>query len=280
MLLLAALLSVVAPASAWGPRGHQIVALIAQDRLREGTRAKVRELLGPGAGLDALANCPDAIRDGSEPVHCGSFDVAPDSTTAPWHVLGIPLASTPSASSIDAACGGACLLSAIASSLNVLSERTAPRLDRQKALMYLVHFAGDLHQPLHCALDGAPVEFRRRFGNTRRISWNGKKLRLHRLWDQLVRTGHEANALASAAYAKRLESSITPAEAADWVKGDFLRAAALESFQIARDDVYAPLDRAQDRMTDAEIERARAIADRRLRMAGVRLAAWIEAALR
>jgi len=49
--------------------------------------------------------------------------------------------------------------------------------DQQFYLKLLVHFIGDLHQPMHV---GRPED---RGGNDVELTWFGKKTNLHRIWD-------------------------------------------------------------------------------------------------
>jgi hypothetical protein len=51
------------------------------------------------------------------------------------------------------------------------------RADKQFYLKLLVHFVGDLHQPMHL---GKPSD---RGGNDLKLKWFGRNTNLHRLWD-------------------------------------------------------------------------------------------------
>ena len=185
-------LGTAAPARAWGPKGHEVVAMLAEDRLSAKAASKISKLLGRGVHLADIAGCAAEISNSSGPVRCASFTVAADSGTAAWHVLAIPLASKPTVSSLDGFCGKACLLSAIEAQRRVLGNARAARPDRQKALMYLVHLAGDLHQPLHCALDDASEDSQERFGNAQTILWQGRPHPLHQFWDDMLLTEDES----------------------------------------------------------------------------------------
>ena len=60
---------------------------------------------------------------------------------------------------------------------DVLRDRQAPRPDRIEALKFLVHFVGDVHQPLHA---GYGVD---RGGNDIKVWFYGDNTNLHSLWD-------------------------------------------------------------------------------------------------
>ncbi len=49
--------------------------------------------------------------------------------------------------------------------------------ERRQALKFVVHLAGDMHQPLHAG------SARDRGGNDYQVSWRGKGSNLHSLWD-------------------------------------------------------------------------------------------------
>src|SRR5437764_9437979 len=125
-------------ARAWGPEGHAIVAEIAETRLEAPARAQIAQLLTLDGHqrLDEVASWPDAIR----PSH-------PE--TAPWHFVDIPLLAAGFDANRDCA-GNNCVVAQIQRFAAVLGNpNTAPQ-DRVNALKFLVHFVGDIHQPLHC----------------------------------------------------------------------------------------------------------------------------------
>ena len=110
------------------------MALIAEHYMTDAALSKASDLLG-GATLDAVASWADDYRrDHRE--------------TGPWHYIHIPLAD----SKIDMAreCpNGACVIGKTKEFLAVLRDPTADRAAKAEALKYVIHFIGDLHQPLH-----------------------------------------------------------------------------------------------------------------------------------
>jgi hypothetical protein len=144
------LLCSAAPAFGWGCSGHQVVALVALKQLTPNARAKVQQLLqgqpSPSihrfcgiTGLDPFADLATWADD--------ERDVR--SETAPWHFIDIPLGASRAdlASACDTTTG--CVTTAIQQQLDVLRTASANVQDQANALMFLVHFVGDLHQPLH-----------------------------------------------------------------------------------------------------------------------------------
>ena len=139
--LITALLLLPSLAFAWGPEGHAIIAQIAEDRLAPAARQQVDQLLD-GDSLAVVASWADEIR-----IH------RPD--TAQWHFVDIPK----NANDYDPArdCRptprGDCIIAAIDRELAILRDASADKDKRAEALKFIVHFVGDLHQPLHCADD-------------------------------------------------------------------------------------------------------------------------------
>ena len=68
--------------------------------------------------------------------------------TAPWHYIDIPLGATQGSTANFCGAGG-CVTKAIAEQLAILKDKTAPAPKRAAALRFIIHFVGDLHQPLH-----------------------------------------------------------------------------------------------------------------------------------
>ena len=141
---LAALMTllVAAPARAWGPEGHSIVAEIAQQRLTPEAAAAVAQLLH-GRSLASVASWADDVRDKRK-------------ETAQWHFVDIPIASTQydPDTQCKATSGGDCVvkeLDRLKTDLHCAASDTA----RLEALKFTVHFVGDIHQPLHTVADAA-----------------------------------------------------------------------------------------------------------------------------
>jgi hypothetical protein len=134
---------------AWGPKGHKIVGAIAQSHLTEITRHNLQLLLGD-ASLASVANWADEIK-GSRPETFG------------WHFVDIPKNASFSQprdcyqpdekrpSSKDDHHN--CVVDRINMFKQVLADQNASRDDRIEALKFLVHFIGDIHQPLHAVAE-------------------------------------------------------------------------------------------------------------------------------
>lgn len=148
VLACSALLSCAAsPAHAWGPQGHKLVAMVAMEHLSPVARRNVRFLLGKETLAD-VASWPDVYR----PL---------ETQTGPWHYVDIPEgASTydrerdcPTQPTVKAGTSADkwrdCVVDRILFFEGRLGDTALDPADRAIALKYLVHFVGDIHQPLH-----------------------------------------------------------------------------------------------------------------------------------
>ncbi len=156
-----------AGAQAFGPDGHRIVAALAERQLTPPTRAAVHQLLGAEAaeGLAGLANWADDIRDEQAWRH-----------TSRWHYVNFPRASCRYDAARDCP-DGRCIVAALRVQAQRLGDRTLTRHERVLALRFFVHFAGDIHQPLHAGHGDD------RGGNTFQVFYIGRGSNLHALWD-------------------------------------------------------------------------------------------------
>ncbi len=190
---------------AWGPEGHRIVALLAQQRLTPAAKAQVRSLLG-SRGLAAVANYADQIRP-SRP------------ETANWHFVDIPLneAAYDEARDCKATDHGDCVIAELARARADALNTRLSKAKRAEALKFIVHFVGDIHQPLHC------TDNNDRGGNQVNVDWFGQSSNLHRVWDSNIITETH---LAEADYVDQLngwldsqdEKALAQGTTTDWAQ--------------------------------------------------------------
>jgi hypothetical protein len=138
------------PVFAWGCKGHQIVALIAEDHLNPNARVMVKEIL-EAASIDSALNryCGQSGLDAFADSSTWADDertIRPE--TAPWHYLDLPRGAAKVEVSKFCAPEG-CVTSAIDAQLAILRDPKADARARGDALRFLIHFVGDMHQPLH-----------------------------------------------------------------------------------------------------------------------------------
>ena len=288
-LLLAAALSSPRAALAWSANGHKTVALIAQSRLSPGAKAAVAGLLG-SATMDGVAPCADDVR-GKTGYVCDGIPMADDPQSQPWHFVDAPVTDNPSGgSALESYCpGGNCVIDQINAEVNVL-KTSSVQADRQLALIFLIHFVGDEHQPLHCA-DEVVNGVNDRGGNLKSVTFRGGAsaqqaegpsaaaggLNLHALWDHQILPGDTNDPGQESA---RLIADLRGKDVSSWTAGDFVHDAAFESYSIARNTVYPAYYAPNGKIIDANYQaRMQPITDERLERAGVRLAALLESAL-
>jgi len=240
------------PGFPWGSEGHRLVARMAQDLLTPAAAERVEATLAPGETIASLASWADQVR--------------PDrKETEPWHFIDIPISSTGLDMKRDCPKQG-CVISKIAEFRKQWRDQTLPAAKRREALLFLVHFIGDMHQPLHCANDDDHG------GNDVTVAFRGTRMNLHHLWDSglLDRLPPEDELYGS------LEREITPAEKTDWSRGT-VEMWAEESFDAARKVVYGGLPEAEPGAAPdlgASYEQtADPVVRRQLEKAAVRLAA-------
>jgi hypothetical protein len=247
---------------AWGREGHRIVALIAADRLTPAARAEVAGLLGSDArgAMETASTWADEIRE-----------ARPE--TSRWHYVDIEVSAKGYEAARDCP-GGDCVVAQILKDERLLADRRLPKPARAEALRFLIHFIGDLHQPLHCA------DHHDRGGNSVPVRLGDEETNLHSVWDTAIVSGLGDDPTTVSA---NLNTQITAREADAWSRGgptDW----ANESFTIAKHDIYAPLHGAGAaeepiRLPDDYVLRERPVAAEQLERAGVRLAAVLNTAL-
>ncbi len=151
-LILAALLALVlplSPAAAWWEYGHQTVARIAYLEATPHTRAAIDALLRQSKLLDT-PTCPArTIEEASVWPDCVKTLGDRFSYAYNWHFVDIDVCKPfdpkgPCAS-------GNCVISQIERNQRLLADRKLNPRERLMALVFLVHFVGDLHQPLHAS---------------------------------------------------------------------------------------------------------------------------------
>lgn len=282
ILLVAAatlLTNVAAPGLAWGPEGHAIVADIAEAHLSAAAMSQVTQLLSQEghAHLDEISSWADEVRP-----------QRPE--TAPWHFVDIPLDATGYDAARDCD-GGNCVVAKIVDFEKVLADRSAAPTDRLDALKWVVHFVGDIHQPLHAEDDGD------RGGNEVHLSYFKKRTNLHAIWDGGIlevaldlhlgpHYSFDHAAVKSAAM--KLDEEIGIANRAAWAPADLDRRLnkavvswANESHLAAKTVAYPDLPalRRGDWSTGYE-EHAWPVVRTQLERAGARLAEVLNEALR
>jgi hypothetical protein len=187
---------------------------------------RVSSLLGT-LSLSDIATCPDQVHEKERSSTyqltpaCQQVFPAPTPTgTGNWHFVNIPTTLTnPTDAQIATACGTACVTTQIAHFATILKDPTQTPAARLQALSWVVHFVGDIHQPLHDATRGNDIG-----GNTEQVSIDTLPMALHHAWDYELVTDINAD---PTALATNLQPEITQAAAEppiltnDWARQSF-----------------------------------------------------------
>lgn len=254
---LAAALALPVPAQAWGPLGHRLVAALAWDGMTPGARAEAQRLLAgePEPDLPGVANWADELR---------ANDPDLGRRSSRWHYVNIAEDGCRYDAARDCP-GGDCVVAAIDAQLAILGDRGRSRAERLQALKFVVHFVGDVHQPLHA---GRADD---RGGNTHQVNVDGRGSNLHALWDSGMLAGA---GLGEAGWLARLRRSPLPADGggarevpARWAEA---------SCRIVNEPGFYP---PKGTLDPAYPERWLPVAEARLRLGGRHLAGVLNDAL-
>lgn len=258
LVFAAALALAPVPVHAWGPLGHRLVALLAWDDLTPATRRQIDALLQgePDPTLAGIARWADDLREND-----------PDlgRKTARWHFVNIGEHDCAYEPARDCP-GGNCVVEAIKAQAAILADTGRTQAERLQALKFVVHFVGDVHQPLHAGYG------RDKGGNDMQLNWNGRGTNLHTLWDSRMLLSTKRS---EADYLQHLRTlprpdmgTITlPPPSAAWAE---------QSCRVATQaDFYPRRAKLEQRYVDQHLP----IAERQLRAGGVALAAVLNQAL-
>lgn len=261
-------------ASAWGFYAHRKTADIAEAIVSTKVRAKIRHLMQSETRV-GTPECPLAtIQDASVWPDCIRRNRWRWGYTAAWHYRTAPICE---AFEPRANCpGGSCVTAQIERGHRVLADESLPDHIRLEALAFMVHFAGDVHMPLHSG------DRSDRGGNDRQADYGiVPGLNLHWIWDGPL----AERAISDPAdpvvrrYSSAERADLAGGEPDDWGR---------ESWEISRSFVYPtafdneniceselPMKTA---LTQEDIVRAVPIAKRRVQQAGIRIADLLESA--
>ena len=252
----------IGPAQAWGPLGHAIIADLAQRHLSPVAQAEVARLLAPEHtdSLAAIASWPDQIQN--DPAQADLWQ-----RTRGLHYINFHDADCEYVPPRDCR-DGQCIVPALAHYVSVLGDRTQGDSARREALKFVVHFVGDIHQPLHAGYRDD------KGGNTYQVQFAGRGSNLHRVWDSGLLSGRDLDA---SAYAQMLDAlGPVPLPPPTEPLRDEYAQWARESCRITAQPVFYPPGHKIDQ---AYIGAELPVAELRLREAGRRLASVLNTAL-
>jgi hypothetical protein len=245
LALASAFLFSPSPAHAWGCKGHETVALIAEKHLSPEAKEFVLALLKENPIDPQLKRyCGSAVNDLMGEASTWADDVRPERKNGPWHYIDIPRGTPRGDGNLTPYCGKeGCVNEAITSQLAILKNKSAEPAKRAEALRYIIHFVGDLHQPLHSTTNDdeggncVPLKYFRRKPLEHA---HGFTPNLHSVWDSAI-IERDAEGADSHEYAERLEEAYA-SSFEQWQKaGIHIDDWVWESHDYAEKNVYAPL---------------------------------------
>jgi len=238
----------IAEASAWGVTGHRVVAEIAENHLTNRAKRKLKKLIGKQK-LAYWANWPDNVRNSPE-----------WKNTSTWHYVNIPPQETKEQFIEQLKNNNKPnIYTAIQNVKGIIVDKNTPDADREIYLRFLVHFLGDMMQPMHT---GREEDLG---GNLIKIQFFKKDTNLHSLWDSglIDNTKYSYTEYARVLDVKSKEeiNQIQSGSLEDWL---------YESHQAAN-QLYASVKPGENYSYDYQ-EQYQELLERQLLHAGLRLA--------
>ena len=154
----------------WGQTGHRVIAQIAQEYISDNTSDSINQILN-GKSLASISNYADDIKSDK------NFD-----KYKPWHYLNMKLDDNYKDIILNKKGD---VVQAINYCINILNDKNKSKKEKIFYLKLLVHFVGDIHQPLHVG------RAKDRGGNNIKVKWFGKGTNLHRVWDSQIIDSHQ-----------------------------------------------------------------------------------------
>ncbi|WP_209008693.1 S1/P1 nuclease [Pseudomonas eucalypticola] len=245
VLVLSGLLCWFSDACAWGREGHKVVAIIAEGKLTPRARAEVTAILNVEGetSISQIASWADDVRT-----------TEPD---LPSHAVRIPFAADAYDPDRDCAKKRECVIKAIDDVERTLGDSRSSPESKVRALKFLVHYVGDIHQPLHTIKETGAMS----------VEVDGKAYKLHKVWDTLSVRNFHMSPQAIAVSLTRKGGAVVQGTPVKWAE---------ETHQIAKNYVYHGDERlaASDSMSIQPdyLDAIRPVVEGRLYAAGVRLA--------
>jgi hypothetical protein len=228
---------------AWGCKGHQTAALIAERHLTPEARQYLHTLLNDNPVDPQLKR------------YCGAFagslladastwpdDVRGARNNGPWHYIDIPRRA-PHRPLADYCGDSGCIAQAIAEQLAILKDPRADSRQRAEALRYIIHFVGDLHMPLHASDNNdeggncAPVDY---LGAAPQKHNHSYSPNLHSIWDTSI-LERDMNGTDPQHFADELDRKFHGSSASWQRAGIHVDAWAWESHDLAERFAYGKL---------------------------------------
>ena len=170
----------------WGRNGHRATGAIAEKYLTKKAKRNIANLLN-GQSIAMVSTYADEIKSDSKYRKYG-----------PWHYVNFPFDETyethPKNEKGD-------IIVAINTCIEKLKDESVSEEEKIFHLKLLVHFIGDLHQPLHIGLAED------KGGNDFQVRWFNEGTNLHTVWDTKMIEEYEMSYSELALNAEELSNS-------------------------------------------------------------------------
>lgn len=236
---------------AWGTKGHQAVALIAEKHLNTGVKTVVESYLD-GASMEEVSTWADEHHTAQ---------------TASWHFINLPQGLSYTAFDKAVRQQKNTVYTALQQARADIQKPGVSKTKKAEALRYLIHLVADAHQPMHVSRKED------RGGNDIKVQFEGHETNMHSLWDgKLIE--HEGLTLEQIATAY---DNATQQQVKQWQQ-DSLMQWLWESYQLS-DQLYRELKPGQN-VNEAAYQKYIAIIHKRVLQAGIRLAGELNTLLK
>ena len=167
------IMAVLIPAMsfAWGAKGHDIVAYVAEKNISKRTLRKVEQVLG-GHSMVYVANWMDNASHTDEYAY-----------TKTWHYVNVDPAEGSYRNSAKEKNGD--VVVAVDSIIANLKGGELSPAEERAQLMMLIHLVGDMHCPMHAGHKSD------RGGNGTKVKYFNSQKKLHSVWDsEIIESAH------------------------------------------------------------------------------------------
>lgn len=198
----------------WGQKGHDTTVFIAENHLTPTTKQIVEELFD-GKSMVYYANWLDNASNTPEYAFSKT-----------WHYKNIDEGQSFEEAPL---LGSGDIVRALHEQVAVLQNPASTREEKQLALKMVIHFLGDIHQPMHI---GHASDLG---GNRWTVKYFGRDTNLHSVWDSSL--PESAHKWGYTEWQQQIDRS-TPEEIVSIVSGGTPESWAKETFEICK-DVYS-----------------------------------------
>lgn len=273
--LLLILVAVAQSAMGWGAQGHKVVATIAEKRLAQtspDTLERAQDFLRANNNNRDCMLCDDPRTFAAVANHADDFrQIELALVTRDWHFVNIDIANPAYDQNRDCP-NGDCVNRRIERMVEILRDPKRNNCDKESALIYLIHFVGDMHQPFHTGFGRLENGDPDLGGNRVRLTFDGRDTNLHSLWDsgiigkQNLSDNQWVTRIMTDVLGQRDPATLAAGTVTDWLNESHRLAMTWHTTKKPFDEQY---------VTDAL-----PVIEERLLLAGLRLARLIEESLK